>query len=356
MIDYVELMIASFIALVSTFFLVFPIKRLAIKWNVVDVPGKRKIHKHITPGMGGLAIFLGAAIGMVYLQPEHVNLMAISLGACIIIVTGILDDKYNIRPIVKLLGQLSAAALLVFSGLIIEKLTIPFIGMVDLGWWGIPITILWVVGITNAINLIDGLDGLATGVSTIGLLSMFVMSLIDLQLFAAYLSIVLIGANLGFLYHNFYPAKIYMGDTGSNFLGYMIAVISMLGLFKNVAILAFVIPIIILALPIFETVFSIVRRLINKQHVMEADNKHIHYQLLHSGLSHPQTVIVLYAFAFLFGVLAIVFANAPLGVTVGVGLVILILVHILAELAGIVFGGKKPIINSLARIFRRYKA
>src|SRR5699024_8151887 len=148
-----------------------------------------------------------------------------------------------------------------------------------------PITILWVVGITNAINLIDGLDGLATGVSTIGLLSMFVMSLIDLQLFAAYLSIVLIGANLGFLYHNFYPAKIYMGDTGSNFLGYMIAVISMLGLFKNVAILAFVIPVIILALPIFETVFSIVRILINKQRVMEADNKHIHYQLLHSGFT-----------------------------------------------------------------------
>src|SRR5699024_2304034 len=255
MIDYVELMIASFIAMVSTFFLVFPIKRLAIKWNVVDVPGNRKIHKHITPGMGGLAIFLGAAIAMVYLQPERVDLMAISLGSCIVIVIGRWDEKDNIRPIVKLLGQLSAAALLVCSGLVIDTLTVPLIGMVDLGWWGVPITILWVVGITNAINLIDGLDGLATGVSTIGLLSMFVMSLIDLQLFAAYLSIVLIGANLGFLYHNFYPAKIYMGDTGSNFLGYMIAVISMLGLFKNVAILAFVIPVIILALPIFETVF-----------------------------------------------------------------------------------------------------
>src|SRR5699024_87758 len=210
----------------------------------------------------------------------------------------------------------------------------------DLGWWGVPITILWVVGITNAINLIDGLDGLATGVSTIGLLSMFVMSLIDLQLFAAYLSIVLIGANLGFLYHNFYRAKMYMGDSGFNVLGYMIAVISVFGLCKNVAIFAFVIPVIILVLPIFETVFSICRRLINKQHVMEADNKHIHYQLLHSGLSHPQTVIVLYAFAFLFGVLAIVFANAPLGVTVGVGLVIISLVHILAEVSGHVVGSK----------------
>src|SRR5699024_11189267 len=191
------------------------------------------------------------------------------------------------RPIVKLLGQLSAAALLVFSGLVIEKLTVPFIGMVDLGWWGVPLTILWVVGITNAINLIGGLDGLATGVSTIGLRSMFVMSLIDLHLFAACFSILLIGAKLGFLYHHFDPAQIYVGDTGPNFLGYMFAVISMSGLFKDVAILAFVIPVIILALPIFETVFSIVRRLINKQNVMEADNKHIYYKLMHSGLSHP---------------------------------------------------------------------
>src|SRR5699024_8555236 len=148
------------------------------------------------------------------------------------------------------------------------------IGMIDLGMFSVLITILWVVGITNAINLIDGLDGLATGVSTIGLISILIMAITDLQIFAVYLCVVLIGANLGFLYHNLYPAKVYMGDTGSNFLGYMIAVISMLGLFKNVAIPAFVIPVIILALPIFETVFSIVRRLINKQHVMEADNKH----------------------------------------------------------------------------------
>src|SRR5699024_7453163 len=133
-------------------------------------------------------------------------------------------------------------------------------GLIDLGAFSVLITFLWVVGITNAINLIDGLDGLASGVSTIALLSTFVMALIDLQLFAAYLCIVLIGANLGFLYHNFYPAKIYMGDTGSNFLGYMIAVISMRGLFKNIALLCFVIPVIILSVPIVDTVYAIVRR------------------------------------------------------------------------------------------------
>src|SRR5699024_11399793 len=136
----------------------------------------------------------------------------------------------------------------------------------------IPITILWVVGITNAINLIDGLDGLATGISTIALTVFFIMSLIDLRIIAAYLSIILIGANIGFLYHNFYPAKLYMGDTGSNFLGYMIATISMLGLFKNIALFSSIIPVIVLAVPIFDTLFSIVRRSYSTEGIMMPDN------------------------------------------------------------------------------------
>src|SRR5699024_11128961 len=146
------------------------------------------------------------------------------------------------------------------SGLIIERITLHFLGVVDLGFFSVLITVLWVVGITNAINLIDGLDGLATGVTTIAFSSMFVMALIDEQLMAAYLCIVLIGSNLGFLYHNFHPAKIYMGDTGYNFLGYMIAVVSMLGLFKNIALFSFIIPVIVIAVRIFCTFFAIVLR------------------------------------------------------------------------------------------------
>src|SRR5699024_2425667 len=133
------------------------------------------------------------------------HLTSISLGAVVIVVRGLLDDRLNIRPVSKLTGQVVAASVLVSSGLIIERITLPFNGMIDLGAFSVLITFLWVVGITNAIHLIDGLDGLASGVSTIALLRMFVMALIDLQLFAAYLCIVLIGANLGFLYHNFYP-------------------------------------------------------------------------------------------------------------------------------------------------------
>lgn len=356
MLNFVDLMIASFIALISTFFLTFLVKKIAIKFNIVDFPNQRKIHKKATPRIGGLAIFIGAAIGLFYLQPEHVHLLGISLGAIVIVLTGIVDDKFDIRPVIKLAGQLIATTFLISSGLIIERITLPLIGMIDLGVLSVLITVLWVIGITNAINLIDGLDGLATGVSTIALLSLFVMAIIDLQIFAAYLCIVIIGANLGFLYHNFYPAKIYMGDTGSNFLGYMIAVISMLGLFKNIALFSFVIPIIVLAVPIFDTFFAIVRRLMNKQKIMMADNKHIHYQLLRVGLTHRQSVLIMYAFSLVFGALAILFSEASLVTSLFVTAVVLLLIHILAEIAGLVMGGKRPIVDSVLKIFRIKRA
>lgn len=350
MLNYVDLMIASFIALISTFILTFGVRKFAFRFNFVDFPNQRKIHKHVTPRIGGLGIFLGAALGLLYLQPEHIHLTGISLGALVIVITGLLDDRLDIRPIIKLTGQLVAASFLISSGLIIEKVTLPFFGMIELGAFSVLITFLWVVGITNAINLIDGLDGLASGVSTIALSSMFVMALIDLQIFAAFLCVVLIGANLGFLYHNFYPAKIYMGDTGSNFLGYMIAVISMLGLFKNIALFSFVIPVIVLAIPIFDTLFAILRRASNKQGIMMADNKHIHYQLLDAGFSHRQTVLIIYGFSFIFGVLAIVFTEASFLVSALVTLFALFLIHILAELAGVVLGGRRPVVDGILNI------
>lgn len=352
MLDYIDLMIASFIALVVTFIATFFVKKLAIKLNIVDFPNQRKIHKVVTPRAGGLAIFIGVAAGLLYLKPEHIHLFEISLGAIVILITGLLDDRYDIRPTVKLAGQIIAATFLISSGLIIERVTLPFIGMVELGPLSVLITILWVVGVTNAINLIDGLDGLATGVSTIALITMFIMSIIDSQLIVAYLSIVIIGANLGFLYHNFYPAKIYMGDTGSNFLGYMIAVISMLGLFKNVALLSFVIPILILAVPIFDTLFAIIRRAKTNHGIMRPDNKHIHYQLIRAGFSHRQAVIIIYCFSAVFGLLAILFARASLFVSLLVAIVAFLLIHILAEFAGLVMGGKRPLVDSVLKLLK----
>jgi UDP-GlcNAc:undecaprenyl-phosphate GlcNAc-1-phosphate transferase len=167
---------------------------------------------------------------------------------------------------------------------------------------------------------------------------------------AAYLCIVLIGANLGFLYHNFYPAKIYMGDTGSNFLGYMIAVVSMLGLFKNVAFLSFVVPIIVLAVPIFDTLVAIIRRAYNKENIMAADNKHLHYQLIRAGYSHRKTVLIIYLFSAVFGGLAILFSTADIVFSIIITVFVFFFLHIFAELAGIVLGGRRPVVDRLRRL------
>lgn len=353
MFNYADLAIAFAIALISAFLITWPVKKLAIQFGAVDFPNRRKIHTKVTPRLGGLAIFAGSLLGLLYLYPSHPNLPEIILGATVIIITGALDDRYGLRPGVKLTGQLIAASFLISDGLIIDRLTLPLFGTVELGFLSVLITIIWVVGITNAINLIDGLDGLATGVTTIALISIFIMAIIDVQVIVAYLSIVLIGANLGFLYHNFYPAKIYMGDTGSNFLGYMIAVVSMLGLFKNIALFSFIIPVIVLAVPIFDTLFAIVRRAYNKENIMRADNKHIHYQLLRQGYSHRKTVLILYVFSALFGMMAILLSNASITTAFVITLIVLILLHILAEIMGLVMGGKKPVIQMLRKMFRR---
>jgi UDP-GlcNAc:undecaprenyl-phosphate GlcNAc-1-phosphate transferase len=353
MFNIADLAIAFAIALISSFLLTYPVKRLAIRWGAVDFPNHRKIHTKVTPRLGGLAIFAGAFIGLLYLYPSHPNLPEIVLGAIVILITGALDDRYGLRPGVKLTGQIIAASFLISDGLIIERLTVPLFGTIELGFMSVLITLLWVVGITNAINLIDGLDGLATGVATIALISIFIMAIIDVQVIAAYLCIVLIGANLGFLYHNFYPAKIYMGDTGSNFLGYMIAVVSMLGLFKNVALFGFIIPVIVLAVPIFDTLFTMIRRASNNENIMTADTKHIHYQLLRLGYSHRKTVLILYVFSALFGTMAILFSNASITTALIITLFVLILLHIFAEIMGLVMGGKRPVLDMLMRIFSK---
>ncbi|WP_077358794.1 glycosyltransferase family 4 protein [Virgibacillus halodenitrificans] len=353
MFTYTELVLAGLIALVTTLVLTYPVKWLSIKLGAVDFPSHRKIHTKVTPRLGGIAIFFGALAGAIYLQPSHPHLPEIFLGAIVILITGILDDRYNIRPVVKLTGQLLAASFLISSGLIIEKLTLPFIGTVELGFISVFVTVLWIVGVTNAINLIDGLDGLATGVTTIALISIFAMAIIDSQILVAYLCISIIGANVGFLFHNFYPAKIYMGDTGSNFLGYMIACVSMLGLFKNIALFSFIIPVIVLAVPIFDTLFAIVRRAYNKENIMMADNKHIHYQLLRAGYSHRTTVLIIYGFSALFGLMAILLSNASIVINLVVTLFLLALFQLFAEMIGIVIGGKQPLLEALRKLVNK---
>ncbi|WP_085994086.1 glycosyltransferase family 4 protein [Oceanobacillus senegalensis] len=352
MINYVELVIALCIAILGTFLLTYPVKWFAIKIDAVDRPNQRKIHKKVMPRLGGLAIFLGAFLGVLYLRPEHDYLPEIWIGAIVILITGAIDDKYTISPVVKLTGQFVATSFLVSSGLFIDRITLPFFGVVELGLLSVIVTVVWVIGITNAINLIDGLDGLASGVTTIALISIFIMSIIDMQWIVTVLCIAMIGANIGFLFHNFHPAKIYMGDSGSNFLGFMIAVISMLGLFKNLTFFSFIVPIIVLAVPIFDTLFAIYRRAINNESIMQADNKHVHYQLLKAGFSHRKTVLIIYMFSALFGMLAILFSNASMSTLLIVFGFVILLLHLFAEVSGTVGSGRKPMISTLDKIFR----
>ncbi|HLQ71817.1 MAG TPA: MraY family glycosyltransferase [Bacillota bacterium] len=353
MFNYVDFIIAFLIAGITTFLATYLVKKFAVKIGAVDFPNHRKIHTIIKPRLGGIAIFIGSFFGTLYIHPFHEHLPEILLGAIVILITGAMDDLYNIRPVIKLSGQLIAASFLISDGLIIERVTLPIVGMVDLGFASVLITVLWVVGITNAINLIDGLDGLATGVTAIAFLSMFVMAIIDGQYVAAVLCVVFIGANIGFLFHNFYPATIYMGDAGSNLLGYMIAVVSMLGLFKNIALLGFIIPMIVLAIPIFDTLYAIVRRAHQKENIMAADNKHIHYRLMENGYSHRKSVLIIYAFSALFGAMAVMFSNSSLILSFVITVFVLILLHLLAEVSGLVLNGKRPVLNTLHKIFLR---
>ncbi|WP_087973576.1 glycosyltransferase family 4 protein [Oceanobacillus rekensis] len=351
----VELITALIISALTTLLVTPLIKRFAFKINAADIPDDRKSHDGIKASIGGLAIFIGAFAGYLYLQPEHPQMTAVIIGACIMLMTGLLDDTFDLKPIYKLLGQTAAAVVVVSSGLIIDKLTMPFFGTVYLDEIGYIITILWIVGASNAINLIDGLDGLAAGVSTIALSSILVMAIMDYRIVVAYLCIILIGSCLGFLYHNFYPAKIFMGDTGALFLGYSIAVISMLGLFKNVALFSFIIPIIVIAVPIFDTVFAIIRRAINRQGIATADKKHIHYKLLEMGYSHRTSVLIIYGFSGLFGALAITFNSGTLLTSFIVLGIALLCIQIMAELAGIVMYGQQPVLDGMRKIFKLKK-
>ncbi|HLR69338.1 glycosyltransferase family 4 protein [Virgibacillus alimentarius] len=345
-----ELVIAFIISCATTLLVTPVIIKLAKKWNVVDKPNNRKMHKDLKPSMGGLAIFIGVVAGFLYLQPMHPQLNAIVLGACIMLITGMLDDIFEFKAIYKLAGQTAAAIVVVSSGLIIEKLTLPFLGTVHLGYFGIAMTIFWIVAAANAINLIDGLDGLAAGVSAIGLTSILVMGFIDHRLLVVYLCVILVGSCFGFLYHNFYPSKIFMGDTGALFLGYSIAIVSMLGLFKNVAFFSFLVPLIVIAIPIFDTIFAIIRRAINNQGIATPDKKHIHYQLINMGYSHRASVLIIYVFSIFFGGMAIVFNSARLLTSLFLLGVIILGIQLIAEIAGITTYNRKPLLNGIRRM------
>lgn len=329
--------------------------RLAKIMGITDKPNNRKIHQKLMPRLGGLAIFIGAVVGYFVGGLHHQKMTGITVAAIVIILTGLLDDKYELSPKLKLLGQFLTAGLVVASGLTIEILYIPFLGEFDLGIWAYPITIFWIIAITNAINLIDGLDGLATGVSSIVIGTIAIMAFMNGKMLILTIAMIVLGSALGFLFYNFHPAKIFMGDTGAMFLGYCIAVLSLLGLYKSVTLFSFIIPIIILGVPVFDTFFAIIRRLVNKRPISSPDKEHMHHRLLSIGLTHRKTVLLMYSFSGLFSLVALIVSKSTLWGTILIIFILLLSLEVLAEVIGLVHNKYRPIINIYNKVTRSKK-
>ena len=302
-------------ALVVSFLMCPLVKSFAYKIGAIDVPkDNRRMHKKPVPRLGGLAIFLGFIVSILLFAGISGEMQGILLGAVIIVVLGVVDDMTPLRAYFKFFVQIVAALVAVFHGVVIETLSNPNIFSQNpywnLSWLAIPITVLWIVGITNAVNLIDGLDGLACGVSTISALTMLVIALLVSEGDVAIIMASLVGACLGFMPYNRNPAKMFMGDTGSTFLGYILATISIQGLFKYYAIVSFAVPFLVLGLPMFDTIFAIVRRLAHGQNPMAPDRGHIHHRLIDMGLNQKQAVAALYVVSSILGLSAVVLTTS----------------------------------------------
>ncbi len=284
------------------------IKKVANHVGAMDIPNARKVHNVPIPRLGGLGIYLGFLLGYILFGTMSLRMNAILIGSFIIILTGMVDDINPIPAKVKFLFQIIAASVVAIYGQILLSDLSAFGFYIEFGWFSYPITILFIVAIINCINLIDGLDGLAAGLSsiyfiTIGIVIVGWKHSFDLD---AIITFIMLGATLGFLCHNFNPAKIFMGDSGSMFLGYIIAVIALLG-FKNVTLTTLLAPICLLAIPIMDTLFAILRRFINKKPIGEPDKEHLHHQLLNLHLSHKTTVLVIYFVDILFALAMLVY-------------------------------------------------
>lgn len=286
-------------------------KKLALSLGAIDMPGEeRRVHFRPIPRMGGLAIYLAFILSVLVFMPMDGKMIGLILGSSLIVLLGIIDDTRGLSATAKMGGQIAAAIILVLFGFRIEWLTSPLGGMIYLGWLSIPAAIFWIVGITNTFNLIDGLDGLAAGISAISSVTMSVVALLNGRYAAAMLLLIVAGSALGFLPHNFNPAKIFMGDTGSLLLGFLLSAISIQGTIKGATAIAIVIPVLAMGLPIFDTAIAIVRRAKNGMPIMQPDRGHLHHRLLDMGFTQRQVVVILYIISGILGAVAIAVTEA----------------------------------------------
>jgi len=311
-------LLTFFIALFLTILLTPMVRSFAPEIGAVDKPSARKVHQSSIPRTGGIAIYLGFLIAVLFgllflggVRGSVINsrpILGILLGGSVVMLVGLLDDIYRLKPWLKFLFQLIGAGIAIYFGIEINFVNNPFNGLMPLGVIAIPLTLLWVVGMTNAINLIDGLDGLAAGVTAISAGTLFLVALRTHQLAAALLMVALAGAALGFLRYNFNPASVFLGDAGSYFLGFILATAAIIGVFKTTLVVALILPILILGVPIFDTTFAIIRRLRQKKNIFAADDRHLHHLLLRAGLNQREAVFAIYTVCLLLSVIALIMA------------------------------------------------
>ncbi len=328
-----DIAIAFLLAFIITFMTTPYTIKIAPKIGAVDVPkDKRRMHKKAMPKFGGPAVILGFIVSVIYLlivmstektitlngkEQYGMKLLGMFLGIIVISIFCVIDDIRTIKPLTKLTGQIIAAIVAVSFGIRIEDIALPFFEIAEFGEaLSIIVTILWIVGVTNAINLIDGLDGLSTGISVISAISLLIIFVLN---GSPMISIVLVaslaGALVGFLPFNFAPAKTFIGDTGSNFLGFSLSIISILGVAKTYTIAVIVLPLIVLGLPIFDTIWAIIRRLIKGKSIkaiFKADKGHLHHIIVSKGFSQKQAVIILYGISATFGIFAVILLDSGL--------------------------------------------
>ena len=318
-------------------------KKIAYHINALDLPDSRKVHKKPMPRIGGLAIFFSFLAGYMFYGPLTSQMLSIIIGGFIIVVMGLIDDINPIKARYKLLFQIAAAIIVVVYGeLFMSEISI--FGSVIL--FPAPInyilTVILIVGIMNAINLIDGLDGLAAGVSSIYFLTIGVIAIILNQFggLDIILAFLMLGATLGFLMYNFHPASIFMGDTGSLFLGYIISVIALLG-FRTATFTSLIIPLIILAVPIFDTLLAIIRRILKREPIGMPDKEHLHHQLLELKLSPRKTVLIIYAFNIIFAVISVFYVLEHTQSAIILYIIAMIILFLFVLKTGVLFGKQR---------------
>jgi UDP-GlcNAc:undecaprenyl-phosphate/decaprenyl-phosphate GlcNAc-1-phosphate transferase len=333
--NYIELIILTGLSFLVTYILVPLNIKLTHKWNLVDAPHDRGVHESAVPVGGGLAFAVTAIIFQIVLSFYFIDyttrLFGLIISGTLIMILGLLDDKKKFTAKYKLLFQILIVVFIYFTGFKIEILTNPFGDPINLGLLSFPITMIWFLLIINAFNLIDGMDGLATGISIIAALVLFAVALKHSNILVAALSLILIGSCSAFLRFNFYPARIFMGDTGSMFLGLNLAAVSVIGIgdFKGITAMTLIIPIIVLIIPIADTLLTILRRIKGRKHIFQADKEHLHHKMMNLGFSQKNIALISYFITLLFGLIAFGFSFTSHKILFVLLLVLLIIIFFL---------------------------